>query len=61
MAKLGSAATLIVSDSPGALENGSCINFVMIDDKIKYEVNQKAIEDHKLKATLYLMSNAINN
>ena len=61
VAKLGSAATLIVSDSPGALENGSCINFVMIDDKIKYEVNQKAIEDHKLKATLYLMSNAINN
>ena len=36
-AKLGNAATLIVSDNPGALENGSCINFVMIDDKIKFE------------------------
>ena len=60
-AKLGNAATLIVSDNPGALENGSCINFVMIDDKIKFEVDQKAIEDRKMKVNPALISRSFNN
>ena len=59
VAKLGSAATLIVSDSPGALENGSCVNFVEIDDKIKYEINKKAIEDRNMKVLYSMAVNAI--
>lgn len=58
VAKVGSAATLIISDNPGALENGSCINFVEIDDKIKYEINKKAIEDRNMKV---LFSMAVND
>ena len=58
VAKVGSASTLIISDKPGALENGSCINFVEIDDKIKYEINKKAIEDRNMKV---LFSMAVNN
>lgn len=59
--KVGNAATLIVSDSQGALENGSCINLVEIDEKIKYEASKANIESRGLKANLYLLNNAINN
>ena len=60
-AKLGNAATLIVSDNPGALDSGSCINFVEINEKIKYEVSQKAIENRKMKANPALISMSVNN
>ena len=59
--KFGNAATLIVSDNAGALENGSCINFVMVDDKIKYEINKKAIEDRNMKVLYSMAVNAINH
>ncbi|MBO4602895.1 MAG: DUF4154 domain-containing protein [Salinivirgaceae bacterium] len=59
MAKFGNAATLIVTDSPEALENGSCVNFVEIDDKIKYEINKKAIEDRNMKVLYSMAVNAI--
>ncbi len=60
VAKVGSAATLIVSDKPGALEYGSCINFVMVDYKIKYEINKKAIEDRNMKVLNSMAVNATN-
>lgn len=59
--KVENAATLIVSDSQGALENGSCINLVEIDEKIKYETSKANIESRGLKANLYLLNNAVNN
>ncbi len=58
--KVGDAATLIVSNCQGALENGSCINFVEIDEKIKYEVNQKAIENRNLKINPNLLNMSVN-
>ena len=60
-AKLGKAATLIVSDCQGALESGSCINFVEINEKIKYEVSQNAIENRKMKVNPALISMSVNN
>ena len=59
--KVGKAATLIVSNCQGALENGSCINLVEIDEKIKYEASKANIENRGLKANLYLLNNAVNN
>ena len=50
VAKVGSAATLIVSDNEGALEYGSCINFVKDEEKIKYEASKKNFESHRLQA-----------
>ena len=59
VAKVGSASTLIISDNPGSLEKGSCVNFVEIDDKIKYEINKKAIEDRNMKVLYSMAVNAI--
>jgi len=59
--KFGNAATLIVSDSQGALENGSCINLVEIDEKIKYEASKANIESRGLMANQALLNNAVNN
>ncbi|MBR5643684.1 MAG: DUF4154 domain-containing protein [Salinivirgaceae bacterium] len=59
--KVGNAATLIVSNFPGALDDGSCINFVEVDEKIKYEASKANIENRGLKANLYLLNNAVNN
>jgi hypothetical protein len=59
--KVGNAATLIVTHFAGALEDGSCINLVEIDEKIKYEASKANIENRGLKANLYLLNNAVNN
>lgn len=53
-----SSSTLILSDRPGALKNGSCINFFLVDDKLKYEINKKAIDDRKLHVSTKLITGA---
>ena len=58
--KVGNAATLIVSNFPGALDDGSCINFVEVDEKIKFEVNQKAIEKRNMKINPILLNMSVN-
>ena len=35
---LGSKSTLIISEKNGAIEKGSAINFVIIGDKLKFEI-----------------------
>jgi hypothetical protein len=44
-AKLGNSSTLIISEKKGALEAGATINFVMVEDKLKFEL--KAINATK--------------
>lgn len=56
--KLGSTASLIVTDRPGALKNGSCINFLLVDDKLKYEMNTEAITERKLQVSSYLVDHS---
>lgn len=59
IAKIGDgSSTLILSDRPGALKNGACINFVQVDDNIKYEINKKAIDDRKLHVSTNLVNHA---
>jgi hypothetical protein len=46
--KYKSKSTLIVSEKDGKLKDGSVINFVMKDNKLKYEVSKTNATKHKL-------------
>jgi len=51
--------TLVVTDRNGLAAKGSCINFKTVDDKLKIELNQKAIETANLKVSSALTALAI--
>ena len=40
---------LIVTEEEGLARKGSCINFIIIDDRLKLEINKKNIEKRNLK------------
>lgn len=50
---------LIVTDKPGLAQKGSTINFVEIEGKIKFELNQQEVESRGLKVASSLTSLAI--
>ena len=52
-------ATLIVTDKKGLAEKGSCINFRVINDRLKFELNQAAVTKSNLKISSQLTSMAI--
>lgn len=58
-AKLKGKGTLVVTDRNGLGSKGSCINFKTVDDKLRIELNQKAIETANLKVSSALTSMAI--
>ena len=51
--------TLIVTDRNGLCAKGSGINFKTVDNKLKFELNQQAIEASNLKVSSSLVSMAI--
>lgn len=51
--------TLLITDKNGLGQKGSAINFKTIDNKLKFELNQKAIEASNLKVSGALSSMAI--
>jgi hypothetical protein len=57
--KVKGKGTLIITDKNGLGEKGSSINFKTIDNKLKFELNQKAIETANLKVSGALSSMAI--
>jgi hypothetical protein len=57
--KVKGKGTLIITDKNGLGEKGSSINFKTIDNKLKFELNQKAIETANLKVSGSLSSMAI--
>ena len=57
--KLKGKGTLIITDKSGLGEQGSSINFKLVDNKLKFELNQKAIEASNLKVSGALSSMAI--
>jgi hypothetical protein len=57
--KVKGKGTLIVTDRNGLGLKGSCINFKMVDDKLRFELNQQAIEASNLKVSSALISMAI--
>ena len=50
------AATLIVSESEGMASKGSCINFVIVHDRLKLEINKNTIEQRGLGIATELLS-----
>ncbi len=51
--------TLLVSEKPGMTKEGSFINFINHEGKIRFELNKKALEATQLKVSGQLMSLAI--
>jgi len=57
--KLKGKGTLLITDKNGLGEKGSAINFKTVDNKLKFELNQKAIEASNLKVSGSLSAMAI--
>jgi hypothetical protein len=57
--KLKGKGTLLITDKNGLGEKGSSINFKTVDNKLKFELNQKAIEASNLKVSGSLSAMAI--
>ncbi|PZR32059.1 MAG: DUF4154 domain-containing protein [Azospira oryzae] len=57
--KVNGKGTLVVTDKGGLGEKGSCINFKTVNDKLRFELNQQAIEASNLKVSGALSSMAI--
>ena len=57
--KVKGKGTLVITDQTGLGEKGSGINFKTVDNKLKFELNQKAIEASNLKVSGALSSMAI--
>lgn len=56
MAIIKNAPTLLVSESEELAEKGSCINFVLINDRLKLEINKSSIEQRGLGIATELLS-----
>ncbi|MEP6584016.1 MAG: YfiR family protein [Ginsengibacter sp.] len=54
-----SKGTLTISESPGFARLGTAINFVVLNDKLKFEANVKSLIDEGLKASSQLLKLAI--
>ncbi len=57
--KVRGKGTLVVTDRNGLGAKGSCINFKTVDEKLRFELNQQAIEASNLKVSGALTSMAI--
>jgi len=57
--KVKGKGTLVITDKSGLGEKGSGINFKTVDNKLKFELNQKAVEASNLKVAGALSSMAI--
>lgn len=59
LAKKDLKKTLIISEKVNYAQQGTGINFVIVDKKLKFEVNKKAIADAGLKVSSQLLKLAI--
>ena len=53
--RLQDRAVLTITDAPGAAKRGSCINFILVDGRLKFEVNPKAVRATGLKMSSHLL------
>ena len=56
---IGSKSILTVTDSFNLGKKGSCINFKVVDEKLKFEINQASMNGASLKVAGQLSSMAI--
>ncbi|WP_235689726.1 YfiR family protein [Fulvivirga lutea] len=59
LGKIGSSSTLTVTNRRGLGEKGSCINFKVLDGRLKFELNQAAMNKANLKTSSQLTAMAI--
>lgn len=52
-------SVLTITDGNGLAEKGSCINFKIVDGKLKFELNQSMVSSSNLKVSGQLSSMAI--
>ncbi|GHN00491.1 hypothetical protein WSM22_19800 [Cytophagales bacterium WSM2-2] len=57
--KVKGKSTLVVTDRSGLGSKGSCINFTTVEDKLRFELNQRAFESSNLKVASTLSNMAI--
>ena len=57
--KVGAKSTLIIGEKEGLTRNGAAINFVLKDNKQKFELSKKNAAKHKLKVSSSLEKLAI--
>ena len=50
------ASVLLVTESDGLARKGACINFTIVDDRLKLEINKSNIEQHNLNIASELLS-----
>jgi len=48
--------TLLITDSPGALAHGSAINFLLVDEQVRFELSLEAAEKFGLKLSSRLVN-----
>ncbi len=59
LSKVKSKSTLIVTEKPGLAKQGAGINFVIVENKQKIELNKTNIEKYKLKVATSLVEMAV--
>jgi hypothetical protein len=59
IAKISPRGTLTVAEKEGYGKKGASINFVEVDDKLRFEANPRSINDAGLKASSQLLKLAI--
>lgn len=59
LARIPKRNVLVITEKPGYAEEGAAINFVIIDNKIRFEVNLKSLSSAGLKASSQLLKLAI--
>jgi hypothetical protein len=56
VANTAGTPTLLVTESEGLSHKGSCINFVIVDDRLKLEINKENIERRSLDIASELLN-----
>ena len=59
LAKVGGYSTLVITEEDGLAQRGAGINFVVRNNRQKFELNKTKIEKHDLKVSSSLLSLAI--
>lgn len=59
LAKVNSSSTLVITDKKGLAEKGSGINFRIINNRLKFELNEQAVTKANLKVSSQLSAMAI--
>lgn len=58
---LGNKSTLLITEKNGLIDEGSAINFLVIGDKLKFEISQKNAEKFGIKYSAKLTEMAVKS